>query len=108
MAIGVNIQFFKGEDITIEDVITGVDITSWSITFSIRETFADDVLISKTVGSGITLTDPTNGKLQIVLSDDDTNLLSSRNYVYDVKRMDAGSEAVLTYGILTIQESVTE
>lgn len=76
--------------ITVKNKITGeaVDIsTALGMTFTVRPTINGAVLITKTVGAGITLTDPTNGVAEIAVAAGDTLGLTNAeyNYVYDVQ-----------------------
>ena len=115
MSVKQDTNFHIGEDITLEVEVTttgisggpAVDITGWAISFSMKRRKGGDIVLSKTVGSGITITDGPNGRADIVLTDDDTNKLVVGEYDYDVKRTDPGSEAVVTTGTLTIKDTVT-
>ena len=76
---------WSGDDKTItvtvydnDDVV--VDITGATITWELSLNVDSAALISKTVGSGITLSDPTNGVFTITLDPTDTDSLSGRYY----------------------------
>ena len=79
-----------------------MNITGFAIQFSLKLTVEDSDLITKTVGSGITLTDPTNGVLTVTIDDTDTTSLSPGNYVYSLKRTDAGNETTFAIGTITL------
>jgi hypothetical protein len=108
-------KFFRGEDkvltITIDDGATppvALNITGWTLAFTLRLTPESlTALLTKTTGAGISLTDPLIGVLQVSIADTDTINLTPGKYAYDVKRMDAGAEAVLVYGTLTLLAEVT-
>lgn len=106
MATTADIEFIRGEDITIEDTVTGVNIEGWALSFAIARSYRDTAIITKTVGSGITITDPANGVFEITIDDTDTDGLPTGKCVWDVKRTDAGQEAVLTRGKLTLLPNV--
>lgn len=86
----------KGSNYTItftvlDDNNDPVNISGWSLTYTwkVRDTDAAAVL-TKTVGSGITLTDPTNGVGTIALVPADTSSLRPRVYYHRLMRTDAG------------------
>ncbi len=104
-----NFPMFRGEDkvlrVTLDPVL---DISTWTLAFTLRlMAQSTEALIEKTSASGITLTDPTHGIFQVALADTDTASLAPGKYAYDCKRMDAGAEAVLVYGTLTLLAEVT-
>jgi hypothetical protein len=80
---------FRGDKKTWEGVVTdldgvAVDITNALIYFTVRSVFPagtipddtdSDVLLKKTVGSGITLSDPSNGVFEFTVAKADTNAL---------------------------------
>lgn len=110
MAIEDNIEksdhWFLGEDKTLSFTIyqsdgsTAQNITGWSLIFVLRRlpASADPALISKTTGSGITLTTPASGLCEVEITDTDTEGLNEGKYYYSLKRTDAGQETILTYG----------
>jgi len=106
MAVKADISFFKGEDVTIEDTVTGKNITGWALACAVARGYGQTAEFTKTVGAGITITDGANGVFQISIDDTDTDALDSGGYVWDVKRTDAGQEAVLTYGDLDLKPKV--
>jgi len=115
MARKQNCSMFRGEDkvlsVTVDNGDTppvAVNIMSWTLTFTLRQSAGDaTALLAKTVGAGITITNPTGGVFQVSLEDIDTIALAPGKYAYDCKRMDAGTEAVLVYGTLTLLSEVT-
>ena len=108
-------KFFRGEDkvlkVTIDDGATppvAKDITTWTLAFTLRRSAgAEEVLITKTSASGITITNGPGGLCQVAISDTDTASLVPGKYAYDVKRMTADAEAILVYGTLTLLPEVT-
>jgi len=108
MAITENIEFVRGEDVTIEVTVTGVNIAGWALSFAIARSRRDTAIITKTVGSGITITDEDNGVFEITIPDTDTDGIPVGPCVWDVKRSDAGHEAVLTRGKLELLPNVAE
>lgn len=109
--------FYRGTDKEIRVTLTtNGDISAWQIEANIRrEAVSDDPpLITKrtanmaggstsqiiidTAGSGAT-----PGVFRILVNDTDTEGLAPRDYIWDVKRMDAGNEDVLAIGKLRVK-----
>jgi hypothetical protein len=102
------LTIYRGEKKTWETAVLDaddvvVDITNASLYFTVRSVFpagsvADDtdadVLLKKTVGSGITISDPTNGVFEIVVAKADTNALdilsNVREYKYQIDIVESG------------------
>lgn len=110
MAVFLALGCYRGEDVlvypwTITDPASGLalDITGWSISFTLKQTYSGGALITKTVGSGITLTNPTAGVLSVSLLAADTNQTAGR-YFYALARTDSGAHAILTAGDWTIKD----
>lgn len=107
MTVAANFQCYKAEDVSLPvqvyqaDGVTAQNITGWSITFTAHQ-FSGPSLITKTVGSGITITNGTGGQLTVAIASADTAGLSPGNYLYSITRTDAGSEAVLTEGLMIL------
>jgi len=102
-------NWFCGEDRVFQFVVkdaAGVakDINGWAITFSLRDRTDGTLLLSKSVGSGITLTTPANGVLEVAIARGDTIdgsgniLINPGRYVYALQRTDAGSVTDLAFG----------
>lgn len=103
--------WFIGEDkvltFTDED---GTDMSSWSITYELkRSQFHSTALVTKTVGSGITIGDgaATNDRATVAIADSDTedNVPSGGTYYHQLRRTDAGNEKILARGDAVILES---
>lgn len=110
MAIEASISFYKGEAILLTVTITPVtNITGWSITFTLRDKYTGAVLLTKSVGTGVTITDGPGGVFTVLLTKANTSigqaLASNRTPVealFDIRRTDTGSEAALTVGDVEI------
>jgi hypothetical protein len=90
------------------------DVSGYALTFIVRtsDTTSNAALITKTVGSGITISGSFNAsnslntqRVEVVVEDTDTwstdpegQRLSPKTYRYALKRTDAGSETLLAYG----------
>lgn len=108
MASQEDISFYKGEDITLTVTMAPATvITGWTLAFKLRKTFGDTVLVTKTTGgSGITITDATNGVFTVTIPKASTQDLDARAYVFDVARTDSGFQKILTIGALTLLPEV--
>ena len=90
-----------------------VDLTNASLTFTLRETFADKfATLQKTVGNGITVTDDTAGKFILALEPEDTKNIpiraDKRIFVWDVWGVLAsGKEKSVARGTLELSPEVT-
>lgn len=100
MALKVDIEasdgFFKGTNFTINFTVkdaTGAaqDITGWSLEYTMRRRAMDpEALVTKTVGSGITLTSPATGQGTITMLPADTASLRGRVFRHALRRTDSG------------------
>ena len=108
MATKADIAFYKGEDVTLTVSMSPVtNITGWTITFSLKKQYGDaSALVSKTIGSGITVTDAVNGDFKVAVDSADSASLDNRAYVYDILRTNSGNKTVLTIGNLTLLPEV--
>lgn len=119
MAVEHNItaddQWFTGEDKSLvftvyqSDGSTAEDITGWSLSWMLKRNKRDadaDALITKTTGDGIALTTPESGVCTVSVADTETEDLRGGRYYHELKRTDAGSEAVLSYGSAQVQQSI--
>lgn len=85
--------FVAGDDVVLEITATdsdgdAVDITACTINFEMQRNVTDsEVVISKSTVDGITITDGTNGVMQVVLTNTDTADLSG-TYYYEIKVTD--------------------
>jgi hypothetical protein len=89
-------------------------IASWSVTFQVKKKLGGTSVISKTVGSGVALTDTGRGIITVSLAKADTSSLTltsaladGEGYVWNLKRTDSGSNVVLARGELILEEEVT-
>lgn len=106
MAFHIPIECFRGEALTLADVILGSgSIAAWTLTFALKLTHdASTTLVTKTVGSGITITDAAARTFTVSLTAANTNQTAGK-YVYTIARTNSGAETVLTYGEFTIHDN---
>jgi ABC-type sulfate transport system permease subunit len=87
-------------------MVPATTIAGWAITFTLKvRDRSGAALITRTVGSGITITDAVNGVFTVLLTAANTTLTPGV-YSYDIRRTDAGSATTLTYGFITIRPGV--
>ncbi len=102
------LKLIRAQDLTIKGKMSPVrDITGWSITFQVRDSLGGTSRISKTVGSGVIISDGPRGELDITLAKADTSSLTVQSYVWDIKRTDTGNNVVLARGQLILEHEVT-
>lgn len=109
------LRIIRAQDLTLKARLSPPrDVTGWSVTFQVRDALGGSSVLSKTVGSGITISDAGQGILSIALAKADTSgltvsssLAAGKGYVWDVKRTDAGSNVVLARGQLVLEQEVT-
>lgn len=109
MSIAGHITMFRSDDVTLRfNAVLPTGITGWTVYFQVRDNLGGTLRISKsTGGNGVTLADTGKGIIEVTLAEADTTSLSVGNYVWDLKRTDAGSNAVLAHGTLTLRQEVT-
>ena len=108
------IRLIRAQDLTIKATMSPPrDITGWSIRFEVRDALGGTSALSKTTASGITISDGGKGMLSIALAKADTSsltvsasLAAGKGYVWEVRRTDAGSTAVLARGQLILEQEV--
>jgi hypothetical protein len=103
-AVPQNYEYYRGEDFSFTtNVSPVVDITGWALTFTLRKNYDTlPILITKTVGFGITLTTPIDGEYKVALASADTAALPTGTYLYDIQRTDAGFKTVVQIGSITL------
>jgi hypothetical protein len=92
-------------------IVTGTlqDITGWTLSWLVKRKATDldaAALITKTTSSGIALTTPASGLCTITVADTDTDSIAAGTYHHELKRMDAGYEAILIQGRAVLRGAV--
>lgn len=118
MAKQTALKLFLGEDKQLQFSIlndaetAAVDITGWSCDFMIKRRKSDldaNAVLTKTASvSGIFNASPAlNTQIAIVfILDTDTTALAEGLCLYELKRMDANFETVLSYGTIELMKAV--
>ena len=110
MATTTDLSCYEGEALTLNvGPAAGqlpTDITGWSITFILADSTADGATVraTKTIGSGITVTNASGGLFAIALLTAETNQTPGV-YAFSTRRTNAGFETELAEGTLTIKGS---
>ncbi len=115
-------ELFLGTDHSFEFEIlniaetAAVNITGWALSMLIKRNRSDadaSALVTKTTSSGITISgtynsDPdTNTQIATAtIADTDTDSINPGFGYYELKRTDAGAEAVLAYGAIDLRLAV--
>jgi hypothetical protein len=100
--------WFIGEDKTLEFTVleadgSAQDLSGWAIEWVLRREPGGSALVTKEVGSGITVSTPASGVLQVAVADVDTDPLPAGRYWHALRRADSGTEAVLAYGQVALR-----
>lgn len=109
------LRIIRAQDLTIKAMMNPPrDMTGWAITFEIKDRLGGSSIVSKTVGSGITITDGPRGIITITLAKADlsgqtvsSGLSSTYGYVWNIKRTDTGNNVVLARGQMILEQEVT-
>lgn len=85
------------------DGVTPENITGWTMQFTVHA-YGDPnvVYITKTVGSGITISNGPAGELTVTIDDDDVDDMVPGGYEYRLERTTAGSEFIIGRGMYTL------
>jgi hypothetical protein len=109
MSIAQNLSCLAGEAVVLTvtmDTPPAGGISGWALAFYLKQKYPDlAALVTKTGGSGITVTDAVNGVFTVTLATADTDQTPG-NYVYDVWRTDSGQETALAHGRFSIGPAV--
>ena len=98
-----NFAPYKGERIVINFTMTPLtDISGWAMQFTLKRKATDAAAV---LTQAAVITSAAQGQFSVSLTKVQTNLPAGE-YAYDVQRIDAGSEAVLSVGLFTIQQEV--
>lgn len=110
MATGAqDFSIYAGEAVTITVTLTGSgSITGWTLVCKISNPPYVAALVTRTIGSGVTITDAANRIITITLTSAQTTLLGAGAYKWSLARTDSGSETVLTVGSITINPSANQ
>jgi hypothetical protein len=104
VSVQANIPFFQGEDLTLYFTLTPLtDVTGWTIVSTLKDKLGGTVQFNP----AITITDAGRGKFQAVWTRAQTGALAVGDYVWDVRRTDAGNNTVLAHGEATCRQPVT-
>lgn len=116
MAIEANITkddgWYLGEDKSLaftvyqSDGTTPQDMTGWALSWRIKKKRTDadaSAILTKTTASGISIS---TSVATVTVADTDTDALTARGYYHELKRTDAGFEAVLSQGVAVLQRGV--
>lgn len=104
MSVPSNISFFQGEDLELDFTLTPPqDMTGWTLTSSVKDKLGGTLQFNPTV----TITDAGRGLFKAVWPRGNTTALAPGDYVWDMRRTDAGKNTVLAHGEATCKQPVT-
>lgn len=107
-ATDLTMIFYTGEDGVINCQLSPIEnITGWTLKYTVRKDKSLlPILITKTVGVGITITDAPNSKFTISMDNADTTSATPGDYFFDIQRTNAGFHSELGIGVLTLLQPV--
>lgn len=119
MAKETALALFQGTDrelrftVLNEAETEAVDVTGWNLSWMLKKRKSDADLSAAITETSFTVTgvynpdpDLNTQRLVLTLEDVDTDALTAGVYYHELKRMNAGNEAVLSYGPFTLRHSV--
>lgn len=96
-------KWFKGDDVKLRwTESNGNDITGWTIKFGMAKTKGGTLVLEKSCA----IDDGPNSIYSATIEDGDTDDLEVGTYFYETKRLDAGYEAILSYGTVELLQPV--
>ena len=94
----------RGEDVTLNVNMTPpVDITGWTLTFTIMTTLAGSNVYTATP----TIIDGPRGNMTVAINHANTNTATVGRYVWDIRREDSGAWTSIADGTLDLRQEVS-
>lgn len=112
MSVESLITFFSGNDVLLKFTVADEDnppaaknlTGATAIIFVIATAQGVAATVTKSLGSGITLTDATNGKFEVILTKADTESLDTTHRWHEARVTDAaGNTVTVAFGIADIK-----
>lgn len=111
--IDASSEFFIGTDQTIRidvkqsDESTAQTMTGWALSWELKDSANGTARITKTTSSGISIGTGvgTDDRATITIADGDTEAVDPGIYYHVLRRTDAGSERMLSFGHVYLRES---
>lgn len=104
----VNLQAYKGEDVTLNvspsSTVTSKDVTGWSISFQLKKLNSDSALLLGPIAA--TITNGPQGLFTVTITSAQLQSLAAGLYYYDVWRTDVSSNTALVEGRFSVLPSV--
>jgi hypothetical protein len=112
MALKSDMEAFSGNDLTLEVTATDQDGSALDLSgaqaliYAIGKSATGGALITKGLGSGVTVTDAAGGVLEVALSADDLEPLNGA-YYHELRLTNAaGKKSTLLYGAVTVSPNL--
>jgi hypothetical protein len=102
-------EVFSGNDVTLRFTVTendsgeALDLTgAQALIWALAKNANAQAIVTKTLGAGVTITDPANGVVEVVLTDDDLEPLRGTYYHEMRLTNSSGLKSTLVYGVATV------
>jgi len=114
MSLSQTLRMIRAQDLQLRFTMDRpTAIAGWSVTWKLADALGGTVKVTKTVGSGVTLTDTARGVITVSLAKADTSTLTvtsglakGKGYVWELTRTDSGYQTVLARGELILEQEV--
>lgn len=91
-----------------EDAAVATDLTSATIFMQIKPSLGGEAVVSLSVGSGITKTDPANGKIRVLIDSAVMETVEPGKYNYDIVIVRSGISEIVCEGYMKVKSGATE
>lgn len=106
-----NVDFSRTFTIKSKDgdaAAVAIDLDSATLFMQIKPSLGGAAVASLSVGSGITKTDPANGKISVLIDSEDMKAIDPGKYNYDLVMVRSGLSEIVLQGYMKIKAGVTD
>lgn len=85
------------------------DLTGWTIRMQVRKSQQSPVIVDASTTNGKITTIPLEGRIDVKLTDEDTDMLTTRSALYDLEAEDSSGDVYrLLQGRVTVDPNITQ
>lgn len=106
-----NVDFYRNFTLKSKEgeaAAVAIDLTSATLFMKIKPSLGGDPVVSLAVGSGITKTDPANGKISVLIDSAVMETIEPGKYNYDLVIVRSGLSEMILRGYMKIKAGVTD